>query len=351
MNDLISEKISYLDMLMYELCDVNGVSGREDLVRYYIIDRLPKGTSYRIDAMGNLIVSKKGKKTPKNKLMICAHMDEVGFIITYITEEGYLKFDTLGGIDPAVIIGKTVTLESGAVGVIGLKHIHLSTGDDRNKLPPVTKLCIDIGAHSKAEAEQYASLGDYAVFNSDQECYGTDGNFIKAKALDDRVGCALMIDLINKALPYDVEFAFTVQEEVGARGALAATYGINPDYAIVLETTTAGDICGVTGEKRACILGNGPVISYMDRGTVYDHDLYQKMMKAAKDKGVPAQTKTLIAGGNDSSSVQRTGNGVKTLAVSVPCRYLHSPSCVINKRDVAATQKLLEVFLEEIFDG
>lgn len=331
-----------------EISQLHGVSGREDKVRDYITLKLPEDVNYTVDNMGNLLVHKKGKTTPKNKLMMCAHMDEVGLIITYITESGYLKFDTLGGIDPAVIIGKPVTLESGVMGIVALKHIHQCGAEDSRTLPPVSALCIDIGAHSKEEAERYASLGDYAVFDSDFAEFGTGKSLIKAKALDDRLGCALMLDLINSDLPYDVDFAFTVQEEVGARGALAATYAINPDMAIVIETTTAGDICDVSGEKRACLLGNGPVVSYMDKGTVYDHELYKKAMKLAEENDIPAQTKTLVAGGNDSSSVQRTGNGVKTLAVSLPCRYLHSPSCVINKEDIESTRKLLLKLIEEI---
>ncbi len=333
---------------MAEISAIHGVSGREDRVREYIIGNLPSDVAYTVDNMGNLLVHKSGKATPKSKLMMCAHMDEVGFIITYITETGYLKFDTLGGIDPAVIIGKPVALESGVTGVVALKHIHQCNSEDSRILPPVSALCIDIGANSKAVAEEYASLGDYGVFDSDFEEFGTGKSFIKAKALDDRLGCALMLDLIHSDLPYDVDFAFTVQEEVGARGALAATYAINPDIAIVIETTTAGDICDVEGEKRACILGNGPVVSYMDKGTVYDHELYKFAMKLAEDNNIPVQTKTLVAGGNDSSSVQRTGNGTRTLAVSLPCRYLHSPSCVINKEDIESTRKLLLKLIEEI---
>ena len=338
---------SFYDMTL-ELCKLHGVSGREKPVRDYIISRLPKDVSYRVDAIGNLIVSKKGKKTPKNKTMVCAHMDEVGFIITYVTDNGLLKFDTLGGIDESVIIGKSVVLESGAVGVVGLKHIHLCSGDERLKLPEVSKLFIDIGAHSREEALKYVSLGDYAVFNSTAFEFGTASNQLRAKALDDRLGCAFMLELINSELPYDIDFAFTVQEEVGARGASAATYSINPDCAIIIETTTAGDICGVTGDKRACVLGDGPVISYMDRGTVYDHALYKKAMNLAKTNKIKAQTKTLVAGGNDSQTVQRTGSGTRTLAISIPCRYLHSPSCVINKADVDSMRSLLTELVREV---
>lgn len=324
-----------------EISALHGVSGREENVRNFIVEQLPKDVSYTVDNMGNLLVHKAGKAKPRKKLMMCAHMDEVGLIVTYITDSGYLKFDTLGGIDPAVIIGKPVTLESGVTGIVALKHIHQCNSEDSSTLPPISALCIDIGASDKAEAEKYVTLGDYAVFDSEFTEFGTDNSSIKAKALDDRLGCALMLELINSESEFDVDFAFTVQEEVGARGALAATYAVNPDIAIVIETTTAGDICDVSGEKRACVLGGGPVVSYMDKGTVYDHKLYKMAMEIAEKNSIPVQTKTLVAGGNDSSSVQRTGNGVRTLAVSLPCRYLHSPSCVINKDDIVSMQKLL----------
>ncbi len=272
------------------LCELPGVSGREEPVREYIISQLPEGVSYETDALGNLYVEKKGAKRPKNKVVLFAHMDEVGLMITYITDDGYLKFDEIGGIDPAVLIGRTVRLECGLIGVIALKALHLCEGEEDKKIPPIRELCIDIGAKDRAEAEQYVALGSYAVFRSDYVEFVESR--VKMKALDDRFGCALMLDLIRSDLAYDTTFVFTVQEEVGARGAVAAAYTVSPDIAVILETTTAGDICGVEGARRACALGDGPVISYMDRGTVYDHDLYRLAMDTAKEHGIPAQTKT-----------------------------------------------------------
>lgn len=333
--------------LIKSLCEIPGVSGREDAVRDFIISKLPAGTDYTVDNLGNLIVHKKGAKTPSKKLMMCAHMDEVGLIITYITDDGLLKFDEIGGIDPAVLIGRTVTLESGVKGVISLKHIHLTEKDEAEKIPKHTEMHIDIGAKSKEEAEKYASLGSYAVFDSDCVEFGTGEKYIKMKALDDRAGCAFMLGLINDSLPYDVDFAFDVQEEIGTVGAFAATYGIMPDVCVVLETTTAGDIDGVEGEKRACLLGEGPVVSYMDRGTVYDHNLYKATMALAKTKGIKAQTKTLVAGGNDSRAVKTVGEGARVIAISIPTRYLHSPSCVMNKDDISATYELIKAFVED----
>ena len=237
------------------LCELPGVSGREEPIREYIISQLPEGVSYETDALGNLYVEKKGAKRPKNKVVLFAHMDEVGLMITYITDDGYLKFDEIGGIDPAVLIGRTVRLECGLVGVISLKALHLCEGDEDKKIPPIRELCIDIGAKDREEAEKYVALGSYAVYRSDYVEFGKSR--VKMKALDDRFGCALMMDLIRSDLEYDTTFVFTVQEEVGARGAAAGAFTTTPDIAVILETTTAGDICGVEGDRRACVLGDG----------------------------------------------------------------------------------------------
>lgn len=328
------------------LCELPGVSGREEPVRDYLISQLPEGVHWETDALGNLYVEKKGAKTPKNKVALFAHMDEVGLMVTYITDDGYLKFDEIGGIDPAVLIGRTVRLECGLVGVIALKALHLCEGDESKKIPDMRHLCIDIGAKDRAEAEQYVSLGSYAVYRSDYVEFGD--SLVKMKALDDRFGCALLLDLIRSDLPYDMTFVFTVQEEVGARGAAAAAFKVKPDISVILETTTAGDICGVEGERRACVLGDGPVVSYMDRGTVYDHALYKLALDTASAAGIPAQTKTLVAGGNDSSSVQRTGAGSRVLAISAPTRYLHSPVDVLDKMDVENMQRLLKELLPKL---
>ncbi len=328
------------------LCELPGVSGREKPVRDYIISQLPEDVSYDVDAIGNLYVEKKGVNRPDNKVVLFAHMDEVGLMITYITEDGYLKFDEIGGIDPAVLIGRSVRLECGLVGVIALKALHLCEGDEDRKIPGMRELCIDIGAKDRADAEQYVELGSYAVYRSDYVEFGDSR--VKMKALDDRFGCGLMMDLINSDLEYDTTFVFTVQEEVGARGAAAGAFKSEPDISVVLETTTAGDICGVEGAKRACVLGDGPVISYMDRGTVYDHELYTLAMQTAKENNIPAQTKTLVAGGNDSSTIQRTGAGSRVIAISAPTRYLHSPVDVLDKKDVENMQALLKVLLPKL---
>ncbi|MBQ9066657.1 MAG: M20/M25/M40 family metallo-hydrolase [Clostridia bacterium] len=326
-----------------ELCAIHGPSGRERAVREWIVAHLPEDVPFETDPLGNLYVHKKGREAPDQTLMICAHMDEVGLIVTGATDEGYLKFDEIGGIDPAVLIGRPVELENGKTGVISVKPLHLSSETERKAIPKMTEMVLDIGAGSKEEAQKAAPPGSFAAYPYDFQTFGDTR--IKCKALDDRVGCAMMLSLIRQTLPYDVEFVFTVQEEVGTRGAEAAAHRVQPDLALILETTTAGDICGVTGTRRACVLGEGPVVSYMDRRTVYDIDLYRKAMSLAEQYGIPCQTKTVVAGGNDAGSVQRTGGGARVLAVSVPTRYLHSPVCVMDETDLESTMRLLNILV------
>lgn len=332
-----------------DLSLIDGISSREDDVRNYIIDNIKddKSCSFIIDNLGNLIVEKKGKTVPQNKIMIDAHMDEVGLIVSYITSDGFLKFHNVGGINEKVLLGRTVKVND-LTGVIGIKPIHLVPKDKSKNIPEMEDLCIDIGATSREEAEKYVSLGDSVSFVSEYTEFGKNNEFIKAKALDDRLGCAVMLDLLLSEMEYDVTFTFTVQEEVGCKGAITATNRVNPDYAIALECTTASDVSGFDGEKKVCALLGGAVVSFMDRATVYPRDLYRKAMSVAKEKNIKAQTKTMVAGGNNAGQIHKSSDGVKCLAVSVPCRYLHSPSCVINKSDVEEVKKLV-VELVELF--
>lgn len=270
-------------------------------------------------------------------------MDEVGFMITHIDENGFLSFGEVGGINPAVVIGRGVRLESGVSGVIGTKAVHQQSAEERKNIPEIKDLYIDIGADCAEEAEKYAPLGSYAYFDDDFFEFG-DG-FVKGKAIDDRAGCLIMIDMINSETEYDAWYVFTVQEEIGTRGASAAAFTVAPDIAFVLETTTACDISGVSGSKKVCQLGKGAVVSYMDNGTIYDKELYNLAMKTAADNQISVQTKTLIAGGNDSRSIHISHGGIRTCAISVPCRYLHSPSCVIKKNDFDAVKILAEKML------
>lgn len=333
--------------MLKELCLLNGTSGDEGAVRDYIISKIEDKCEYRVDALGSIIAFKKGKNKPDKKVMVCAHMDEVGFIITDITDDGYLKFSPVGGIDARIVADRKVTVNN-IEGVIGLKPIHLLSSDEKDKAVSFKNLFIDIGAKDKADALKYVSLGDYACFSSDYYEFG-DG-FIKAKALDDRIGCMLMIELINSDLEYDTYFCFNVQEEVGLRGSKCTSFDVQPDISVILESTTAADLCGVTGGDRVCVLGNGPVISFMDGRTVYDKDLYKLARKVADDNNIPAQTKTAIAGGNDAGAIQTSGKGSKVIAISIPSRYIHSASSVVKSEDIENTRKLLNKLLPKLYD-
>ncbi len=325
-----------------KLCGINGGSGDEGRVREFIMKNI-RADEILTDNLGNLIVFKRGKLRPDKKIMFAAHMDEVSFMVTDITEEGMLRFGAVGGVDPRVVLGRGLVLESGAKGVVGTKALHQQTAEERKTAPDFGGLYIDIGGRTREEAQRLAERGSYAYFDSEFFAFG-DG-FVKAKALDDRAGCMIMMDMINSELEYDAWFVFTVQEEVGTRGAKAAAFSVRPDIAFVLETTTACDIAGVSGSKRVCELGKGCVVSYMDRGTVYDRGLYHLAFEQAQQHGIPVQTKTLVAGGNDSGAIHVSAGGVRTCALSVPTRYLHSPSCTAKLSDIEAVAKLARLML------
>ncbi len=332
--------------LIKELCALPGISGRENAVRDYIIGQIKDYAEYSIDPLGNLLVYKKGRKSAKNKVMLDAHMDEVGLIVTAITSEGFLRFTKVGGIDSRVILGRTVKVGDKAVnGVIGIKPVHLVEKSAEADIPKADDLYIDIGAKSKEEAMEYVRLGDSVWFAASFVEFG-DG-FVKSKALDDRAGCAVLIEMIKSELEYNMWFSFSVQEEIGTRGAQTAAFTIAPDYAIAVETTTAADISGVKDEKRVCICGNGGTVSFMDRSTLYSKELYDKAFEIAERENILCQPKTMVAGGNDSGAIHKSRGGVKVLTVSIPCRYLHSPSCVIKSEDAKETLRLVKALAEE----
>ncbi len=330
------------------LCVLNGVSGREDSVRDYIMKRISKHASeIKTDVMGNLIVFKKGKKTPSKTLMLAAHMDEVGIIVTGYTESGYLRFDCVGGIDHRVLMGKAVYIGDNRIfGVIGNKAVHLVKKDEREKIPSVDEMFIDIGVGSRGEAADLVPLGETGAFDPSVQEFGN--GFIKAKALDDRFGCAVLIKLLESELPVDCTFVFTVMEEVGTRGAFGAAFGVAPDIALIVEATTAADLPSVVSSKKVCAAGKGAVIPFMDKATIYNRELYTLLTELADKNSIPWQTKTYISGGTDAGTVQRSRTGVMTAGIAAPVRNLHSPSCVACISDLDAVYRLTELFLDEI---
>lgn len=327
------------------LCALSGVSSAEEEVRQWLRRRAEEaGAETRTDALGNLICFKKGAKRAPNALMLCAHMDEVGLMVKRVTDEGFVKFDTVGGIDRRVLIGKPVWIgENKIPGVIGLQAIHLTTKAQREKVAKLEEFYIDIGARSGEEAQALVLPGDICVFQSDALEFGN--GLFKAKAIDDRLGCAILSELLCEDLPMDVTFAFTVQEEVGTRGAFAAAFSVKPEVCMVLEGTTAADLPGVEEHKRVCRLGGGPVISQIDSGTIYDRDLFEQLRSLCEDGALPWQTKELIAGGNDARAIQRSRAGVRVCALSAPVRYLHAPTSVVSLDDCENMLKLARRFI------
>ena len=330
------------------LCTIPGVSGDEAAVRAEIIARMEAHCDeLRTDALGNVIAFKRGAKRPQEAILLCAHMDEVGLIVTHIEDDGLLRFAPVGGIDARVLPGKRVEIgEARLPGVIGAVAHHQLTEKEREAVPGADKLFINIGADSKEQAGQAVSVGERAVFAANFGELG--GRCIMGRALDNRAGCALLLELLQNDLPYDCHFAFTVQEETGCTGAAVAANATRAGIAIVAETTTAADIPGSGGAQQICALGGGPVVSYADKRTVYDKALYDLAFETAGRLGISCQTKSAVVGGNDAGAIQQAGTGARVLGVSLPCRYLHSPLLVLHKDDIAATGKLLPALIEAL---
>ncbi len=336
--------------LLKQLCMCNSISGDESEVRELIISRIKDyADEINVDNLGNILVFKKGKNRSVHKLMLSAHMDEVGFMVTDITSEGYIKFDEVGGIDRRILPGKRVTIGSKKInGVIGIKPIHLAKSDEVTEIPALDEMYIDIGADSKDDALKYVSYGDSVNFIGEFE---ENSNSLLSKAFDDRFGCFVLINMIKRNLEYDMYFVFAVQEEVGLRGAKVAAYTIDPEYALVIEGTTAADLPEINEVKQVCNLQEGAVISVMDRSTIYDKELVNAAFNCAKDFDIKIQYKRAVSGGNDSGVIHQSRCGVRTLAISLPCRYIHAPSCVANKTDCENVLKLTNILAEKIAGG
>ena len=329
-----------------ELTQLRGVSGREDAVREAILSKIKDYChSWHIDNTGNLIAEVKGKNPAAKKLMLSAHLDEVGFMVTHVEDNGLLRVANVGGIMPAVAAARPVLAgEKSLPGTIGVKPIHLLDEGEKDKYPKIEEMQLDIGVDTKEEASRFVSPGDQVTFVGEYREIG-DGCVV-AKAIDDRAGCALLIALISSELPCDCTFAFTCQEETGCLGGGTAAFGVRPDIGIAVEGTTAGDTPAAPDHKKVCKLRHGPVISYKDRGTTYDYQLYTQATRIAREKNIAWQTKEGVFGGNESRSVQSAAGGAKVLAVSVPVRYIHSAHSMAAKCDFESTYDLLLALVE-----
>lgn len=315
-----------------QLTTLDGVSGDEKPVSDFLAGMVKDHVdSWHVDNMGNLITYKKG--TGLNlKVMLAAHMDEVGLLITGINSDGLLKFQTVGGIEPRVLVGKRVRIgEDKVPGVIGYKPIHLQNDDERKGAVKKKNLTIDIGAKDREQAEEWVSLGDSAAFDYDPVEFGD--NKMMAKALDDRVGCLVLAELLKNRYPFDVYGCFTVQEEIGLKGAKAAAYAVNPDVALVLEGTTCYDVTGTSEHMMSTWLGKGPAFTFMDRSVISDRSLLRFFTDCAGRLGIPYQYKKTISGGTDAGRIQVSGEGVRVVTMALPCRYIHTPTSIMDKRD------------------
>jgi len=318
------------------------VAGREDAVALYIENKLKdyKDVTFIKDNCGNIIANKKGAKAGKN-IMVDAHMDEVGFIVTFIEPNGLIRFANVGGIETETLLCKRVKFKN-AVGVIGVKPIHLAEEGEKDSLPKADNLFIDIGTSSKEETLKYLSLGEVGTFDSEFSDFG-DGLFI-GRAIDDRVGCAVLLKLLSEKSEYDFTATFTVQEELGCKGASAAAFRVKPEVAIILEGTTAGDILDVEEHKKVCKVGCGTAVSFMDRVSIYDRELYELCFK----QKVICQPKAYVSGGNNSGSIALSGEGARVLALSLPTRYLHSAYTIGSYNDLESLYNLTKAMIKAI---
>lgn len=305
------------------------------------------------DRMGNLTAHLQGPQGAP-RVMLSAHMDEVGFMLTEIDSDGFLRFDTVGGIDPRVLCGRGVLIgtENGLIpGVIAAKGIHLQDAKERSKVPAVQDFYIDIGAADQEQAEQMVALGDLGCFDTPFLRFGQEERFIRCKALDDRIGCALLIEILREVIKtppaLDLWFCFTVREEIGKSGALVCANRIAPDAAIILETTAIADIPDADPAKQVAKVGEGGVLSLVDRSTVYDRGLIDFALETAKAHAIPVQVKRYVSGGNDAAHIQRSGKGARCMALSCATRYLHAPVSVASLCDVEAIRALVCAMLSD----
>lgn len=334
-------------MLLKKLTEASGLPGNEKEIRDIIKDEIKDFVDeIKVDRLGNLIAIKKGKEGYPN-VMLAAHMDEIGLMVKSIDEGGFIKFVPVGGIDDRILISKVVQIGNNKIpGVIGAKAIHLQEPDERKKALKYKQLYIDIGAKSKAEAEKLVSKGDYISFVSDYVEFGN--NLVKAKALDDRVGCSILVELLKEAYDATIYAVFTVQEEIGLRGASVAAYGIDPDFAIVLEGTVCSDVSNVDEAQYGTRLGHGPALSIMDMASLFDKGLMKQIYQIAVDNNINIQFRQITTGGNDAGSIHLTREGIPSAALSIPCRYIHSPASIMSMDDYDCCNKLMKLFLKSI---
>lgn len=337
--------------LLKETCEIAGAPGFEKRIRDFVIKQVtPLVDELSVDNLGNVIAIKKGTNNPEGKrVMVAAHMDEIGFIVTHIDDNGFVRFHTLGGFDPKTLTAQRVIVHGteDLVGVMGSKPIHVMSQEERTKMPKTTDYFIDLG-RSKEEVEKYIKVGD--PITRDRELVEM-GDCVNCKSIDNRVAVFILMEALRtlEEVPYDVYAVFTVQEEVGLRGANVAAHNINPDFGIALDTTIAYDVPGAGAHERITELGKGTAIKIMDGMTICDYRMVDFMKKTADARGITWQPEILPAGGTDTAGLQRMGKqGAIAGAISIPTRHLHQVIEMANKGDIDLSIQLLKACLEEI---
>jgi endoglucanase len=338
--------------VLQQLSEAVGVSGKEDAVRKVVLEAIDShAEDIRIDPMGSVTAVKKGTGVSPLRVMIAAHMDEIGFIVTGFDGEGLIRFSAIGGIDDRILPGLRVRVGDDLLpGVIVWTPIHQNREQNVVKL---ANLRIDIGAANKDEVNGKVKRGDRIVFDSRFMEIGM--KMLRGKSFDDRVGCALLIDVLRGGpYPVDVLAAFTVQEEIGLRGAAVAAQALKPDVAFVLEGTTAHDLPNPLADpddeqevNPATRLGYGPALTVMDRSMITDPRMVCFLSSTAEKHSIPFQYKTLLGGGTDAGSIHTSLGGVLSGVISVPCRYIHSPTALLNRDDYDNTLRLIQAALNE----
>jgi putative aminopeptidase FrvX len=335
-------------MILRELSDAFGVSGNEDDVRSIVLDAVRDHVDQiKIDAMGNVLAVKHGTGQDPMRVMLAAHMDEIGLMVVGHDDNGFLKVRAVGGIDSRLLPGTLLAVGSDRIpGVIGIKPIHLLDSGEADKAPKIEDLAVDVGAKSKDEAEKLAPLGTYATFATRfRELEST----VTGKAFDDRAGCAVLVELLRgEPFTFDLHAAFTVQEEVGLRGARVAAFAIDPDCAFALEGTIADEIPKEKDVSPTTELGKGPAITVMDRSFIADRRLVQLLIRTAEEQDIPYQIKQPGLGGTDAGAIHLAREGVPSATVAVPSRYIHSPVALLSLDDFDNTVRLMRESLSRL---
>jgi len=339
-------------LLLEELSNAFGPSGNEDEVRRLLARALhDKVDELQTDALGNLIAIKRGSgPEPRLKVMVDAHTDEVGLMISRFEKNGLLGFRAVGGLDPRLLLAKGVVIgEKRLPGVIVAPPVHLSSPEQRKSVSKIEQLAIDIGASSSDEAKGLVKLGEYATFDTRFQVLSEDGHrAVKGKAFDDRAGCALAAALADDEFEVDLYLTFSAQEEVGLRGAWVAAYRIEPDLAIALEGTICDDMPKKVDTSPTTELGKGPAITVMDRSFIADKRLVRLLVDTAEEEGIPYQFKQPGMGGTDAGAIHMSKTGVPSVALSVPCRYIHAPAGLMSLNDFEGALALLKAALHAL---